>query len=1449
MIVPPKGAAERKGSRTAPEAKQTTVYLPTMPALQWNMQAGLGKPPQTQTITTFSTPQPPMRMDRRGERAAALQALKDFDALDEYIRKVKAYYHDDTSNLIYDLTMGEALMLKEPSAATPYWQKANQLKPDDPTALRALIQWYGGQKDDAALLKLIDPILVNDSDYPTPLPLNVVDLYTRQNQLDRLVQLYLANAKKHPEDPNTGANSMLGPDFREKLNDMGMTDEVIALDEASLEAKPDDDEELRLKVAQMLLQRGDKQGLEKQLAALLFPVHGPSIWAKGPGWGYEDIPDSRPLDLIRIAQAEGILAPLKEQAEANYHTDPNDLDAMETLVLILVVAHDSEALTLVPAYCHEVEESTKGRGNGFAGEPLFAIFGQLLDWPQAHELLRPTLDSGLKAETAGRDAAELDRRVARLALMMQDTPHAQELLRDALDHLEVISSQNSSPQKSTDRKIFVDQLAPVGRELIDADMREEFKALVGAMADSSRYTRGSMPSDRAGAIAALGEAAFDAGWKPEAQVAAETALKQLQTDWRNPAQTSYQYDLLISAKGVHQIADLLLRLGLSKDFDTLHDLLPQWSTAGISLDNKTLLEDIDHLKKALGDDPSGLAPGVWLEEAGNAPPADATTREVAWDLGAHVDMGAPRDLDELSAPYFPSVSGSLSTDGRGLPQLDGKISIQILAGDAWDNLRIVKTVSAAASRGTTEVELKATDRFLRAIGLTNETQPKVFVGPVVPISLGPNLLGSSFHVGLFSFSYPTGTEDLLVPDQAVKISTVPGGPEAGGSYRKATCPGKSSSLELVGEKLELTPGTTYCQSGWMRGGQWAIRYLDAKGNKIADAYASGGGSDEWHFVRQIITTPEVGASTPTSVPPGAVTLVPVLSAPQNASIEFQDLYFGVVEKKALPSPPRERSDLFGGLQGAAFLAESAQGGLLAAAFKDGNVRCFDLKTHQEVGTAGKLPAAPVDVAFVNNGTQIVSADTAGNVLVRGMQGAAPGKVVYQAHWQIDLLTASDTSIIAVGNRNVGNVTVVDLATGREVSRIKLQSLPLTTMVISPDGKNLFCRYADLNGRIWSTLDGQPLSIVTNPPQPPPPSPPVPPWPMNPFNPLFRRMPFIPGPRREEGAFPINEVALAHFFKIPRVMETSEWHEPCWLQVQAGFFVLEISNSVLYGMRPNAQVFYQFETGPITACCLSTQSNDVYTVDAAGTLAVWHLPNDVKIPSFTAPPEIEVGSGPPQPSSPTVPPSPTALVVTASGHLRGFPHTILNQTLDISVMDNLGNPAGGADVHLKVDNLEGVRFSTDETSWLRADETAFKTEADGSLKLYVKLGMKPGNGTIHLAVSCQNLKQSQDVALESIDSNAPLNEPRDVSVSSSGQTMTVTWNDQPDNRTAFLIQRKIDTGPWQTIAIVPADATSFVDPNAQYNHNYSYNITSTNDAEYGLPPKLPPPPDRLGDFLP
>jgi len=255
------------------------------------------------------------------------------------------------------------------------------------------------------------------------------------------------------------------------------------------------------------------------------------------------------------------------------------------------------------------------------------------------------------------------------------------------------------------------------------------------------------------------------------------------------------------------------------------------------------------------------------------------------------------------------------------------------------------------------------------------------------------------------------------------------------------------------------------------------------------------------------------------------------------------------------------------------------------------------------------------------------------------------------------------------------------------------------------------------------------------------------------------------------------------------------------------------------------------------------------VDVKGDLSVWKLPDDIKIPPCIAPPDLQRAPIPaiPPPSATHPPPE---LLVKTPDHLRGFPKTTLTQVLNLIVSDGDQNPMPGIQLEIH-NNLDGTTFGTGNATDKFGFYSSIKVLTDdrGKAAVSVHLGEKPGKGTITITASGNGLTKTEEVSLEAIDENATLQQPQNVSSGASAKSIMVNWSDKPDNRTAFLIQRRVDKGLWRAIAIVPETATSYVDFTIIENQEYYYGVAATNDSKYGYPAKFPPPPDRLGNFLP
>jgi hypothetical protein len=157
-----------------------------------------------------------------------------------------------------------------------------------------------------------------------------------------------------------------------------------------------------------------------------------------------------------------------------------------------------------------------------------------------------------------------------------------------------------------------------------------------------------------------------------------------------------------------------------------------------------------------------------------------------------------------------------------------------------------------------------------------------------------------------------------------------------------------------------------------------------------------------------------------------------------------------------------------------------------------------------------------------------------------------------------------------------------------------------------------------------------------------------------------------------------------------------------------------------------------------------------------------------------------------------------------------------------------------------------------TAWQRTLHV--QADKQGSAQVQLRLESKPGKAKIKIIASNHGITQAQEVSLESIDSSEVLNQVQDVELNAQSDRFTINWSEAPDNRTCFIIERRVDKIAWRTIALVPGDVTTYTDTNIAFDdglheHHYEYRVSSSNSPKFGYPPHLPPPPDRLGDFLP
>lgn len=64
---------------------------------------------------------------------------------------------------------------------------------------------------------------------------------------------------------------------------------------------------------------------------------------------------------------------------------------------------------------------------------------------------------------------------------------------------------------------------------------------------------------------------------------------------------------------------------------------------------------------------------------------------------------------------------------------------------------------------------------------------------------------------------------------------------------------------------------------------------------------------------------------------------------------------------------------------------------------------------------------------------------------------------------------------------------------------------------------------------------------------------------------------------------------------------------------------------------------------------------------------------------------------------------------------------------------------------------------------------------------------------------------------------------------SAQSLTLTWQDNSDNETGFIVQRTEDQQTWTEVGRVGVDIETYVDTAILYNVDYWYRVCAYNDA--------------------
>jgi len=66
-------------------------------------------------------------------------------------------------------------------------------------------------------------------------------------------------------------------------------------------------------------------------------------------------------------------------------------------------------------------------------------------------------------------------------------------------------------------------------------------------------------------------------------------------------------------------------------------------------------------------------------------------------------------------------------------------------------------------------------------------------------------------------------------------------------------------------------------------------------------------------------------------------------------------------------------------------------------------------------------------------------------------------------------------------------------------------------------------------------------------------------------------------------------------------------------------------------------------------------------------------------------------------------------------------------------------------------------------------------------------------------------------------------------SASPASLTLSWKDNSDNETGFIVERKTGSGPWVAIHQTAPDIETYIDPSVEFGILYTYRVKAYNSS--------------------
>lgn len=348
--------------------------------------------------------------DERYQQQEALRVLDRAGELKNYIAKLKTQLDAAPQSARLNIQMAQAVQIKDPREAEPYYRKLTELRPNDSEWLLQLGNLLMQSEQNEEVMKLYDKILAENPALLFSQGTNFREPYERTKNWPRLVEAL----KKAPE-PKADLGNGFQQNYAQIFLEIGRQLQRVhpPIDPTDIWLKglqwdPVGSSQIRPMLAQALIRQGRNEEARKVIEEAFFPPgrdestvrlfvynrqsRPNTIWNQMNSYGYGEV-ENTGVRMMHAAESLGFLKELLPRFD-RLPSRPGEFDPK---IIARIVARDAASLPAVREYLEKIRASKPGAPNFNSNPQLLRIVAdELADWPEGRPLAYEALDTALQ---------------------------------------------------------------------------------------------------------------------------------------------------------------------------------------------------------------------------------------------------------------------------------------------------------------------------------------------------------------------------------------------------------------------------------------------------------------------------------------------------------------------------------------------------------------------------------------------------------------------------------------------------------------------------------------------------------------------------------------------------------------------------------------------------------------------------------------------------------------------------------------------------------------------------------------------------------------------------------------------------------------------------------------------------------------------------------------------